>query len=242
MADERVRDTPLTLRLEYHDAANLLDQWRRNLSQGQTFVRTREALRPGARLRLKVGFPGLREPIVLRGAVRATRVEAGEPGVDVAITFADRAEQERLAAHIERAAAGDPELCARHVRLLVIEDNPHVGALITSGLAEITRRELHGRVRFEVEHATDGAAGLAALARGRFDVVVTDVYLPVMDGAQFIREVRAAGLTPGLPILAVSAGGSEARAKAEAAGCDLFLEKPLRLTELVAAIRKLVGF
>jgi uncharacterized protein (TIGR02266 family) len=241
MPDDRLRETPLTLRLEYRDAANLLDQWRRNLSQGQTFVRTRESLKPGAHLRLKVGFPGLREPIVLLGSVRAPRVEAGEPGVDVAIQFADRAEQERLAARIERAAGGDPDLCARQVRLLVIEDNPHVGALITSGLSEVARRELRGRVVFEIECVGDGAAGLAALARDRFDVAVCDVYLPVMDGAQFIREVRA-GKAPGLPILAVSAGGPGAREKAEAAGCDLFLEKPLRLTELVAALRKLVGF
>ncbi|MBI5477990.1 MAG: response regulator [Deltaproteobacteria bacterium] len=241
MSDDRLRETPLTLRLEYRDAANLLDQWRRNLSQGQTFVRTREALEAGTRLRLKVGFPGLREPFVLLGSVRTARVEGGEPGVDVAIHFADRAEQDRISTRIERAAAGDPELCARVVRLLVLEDNPHIGALITSGLQEVARRELRGRVTFEVECAPHGAAGLAALARDRFDMAVCDVYLPVMDGPQFIREVRA-GKAPGLPILAVSAGGPAAREQAEAAGCDLFLEKPLRLTELVAAIRRLVRF
>jgi uncharacterized protein (TIGR02266 family) len=240
MSDDGHRETPLTLRLEYRDGANLLDQWRRNLSQGQTFVRTREALATGTRLRLKVGFPGLREPIVLLGSVRAARAEGGEAGVDVAIRFADRAEHDRLAARIERAAAGDPELCARVVRLLVLEDNPHVGALITSGLTQAARREFGGNVIFEVECVGDGAAGLAALARDRFDVAICDVYLPVMDGAQFIREVRS-GKAPGLPLLAVSAGGPAARDKAIAAGCDLFLEKPLRLTELAAAVRRLLG-
>jgi CheY-like chemotaxis protein len=241
MSDDRLHETALTLRLEYRDAANLLDQWRRNLSQGQTFVRTREALEPGAHLRLKVGFPGLREPIMLEGSALATRLEAGEPGVDVKILFADGAEQARLAARIERAAAGDPGLCARVIRLLVLEDNPHLGQLIVAGLREVARRELHGEVIFEVECVPDGAAGLAALARDRFDVAICDVYLPVMDGAQFIREVRA-GKTPGLPILSVSAGGPGAREKAVAAGCDLFMEKPLRLTELVAGVRQLVGF
>lgn len=240
MSDDR-RETQLTLRLEYRDAANLLDQWRRNLSQGSTFVRTREALGAGARLRLKVGFPGLREPIVLHGAVQAAREEAGEPGVDVAIHFADRAERDRLSARLERVAAGDPDLCARVVRILVLEDNPHVGALINSGLAEVARRELRGAVVFEVVVAPDGAAGLAALARDRFDVAVCDVYLPVMDGPHFIREVRASA-SPGLPILAVSAGGEGARDQALAAGCDLFLPKPLRLTELLATLRKLLHF
>ena len=240
MSDDR-RETPLTLRLEYRDGANLLDQWRRNLAQGQTFVRTHEALGVGARLRLKVGFPGLREPIVLLGVVRATRVEGGEPGVDVAIHFADRAECDRLSARIERAAAGDPELCARLVRLLVLEDNPHVGTLISTGLTELARRELRGRVLFEIECVADGAAGLQALAREHFDAAVCDVYLPVMDGPHFIREVRA-GASPGLPILAVSAGGEPAREQALAAGCDLFLPKPLRLTELAAALRQLLKF
>jgi uncharacterized protein (TIGR02266 family) len=240
MANDRPRETPFTLRLEYRDAANLLDQWRRNLSQGQTFVRTTEALEPGARLRLKLEFPGLREPIVLEGSVQNVRVEDGEPGVDVAIHFADRAAQDRLAARIERAATGDPDLCARVVRILVLEDNPHIGELISSGLREVARRDFRGRVAFQVERVPDGAAGLATLARDRFDLVVCDVYLPVMDGAQFIREVRA-GTTPPPPLLAVSAGGPGAREMATAAGCDLFLEKPLRLSELVAAIRKLVG-
>jgi uncharacterized protein (TIGR02266 family) len=240
MADER-RETPLTLRLEYRDGANLLDQWRRNLSLGQTFVRTREALATGTRLRLKVGFPGLREPIVLHGSVRAARVEGGEAGVDVAISFGDGAERDRLSSRIERAAAGDPELCARVVRILVLEDNPHVGTLIRTGLMEVARRELRGRVLFEVECVPDGAAGLQALARGRFDVAVCDVYLPVMDGPHFIREVRA-GASRALPILAVSAGGEGAREQAQAAGCDLFLPKPLRLTELVAGLRQLLKF
>jgi CheY-like chemotaxis protein len=240
MPDDR-RETPLTLRLEYRDGLNLLDQWRRNLCQGQTFVRTREALAVGTRLRLKVGFPGLREPLVLLGSVRGARADAGELGVDVAIHFADRAERDRLSARIERAAAGDPELCARLVRILVLEDNPHVGALISSGLTEVARRELRGRVIFEVECVPDGAAGLRALARDRFDVAVCDVYLPVMDGPHFIREVRAGSL-PALPILAVSAGGEPAREQALAAGCNLFLAKPLRLTELVGALQRLLKF
>jgi CheY-like chemotaxis protein len=159
----------------------------------------------------------------------------------VAISFGDGAERDRLSSRIERAAAGDPELCARLVRILVLEDNPHVGTLIRTGLMEVARRELRGRVLFEVECVPDGAAGLQALARDRFDVAVCDVYLPVMDGPHFIREVRA-GASRALPILAVSAGGEGAREQAQAAGCDLFLPKPLRLSELVAGLRRLLKF
>lgn len=234
------QDPGLTLRLEYADAAHLLDQWRRNLSQGRSFVRTREELAVGAALRLKVGFPALRQPLMLNGVVAGARVEEGEPGVDVSITFADDADRARLGALVERAATGDPALCARLVRLLVVEDNPHVGTLIAAGLREASRRDFKGNVVFEVESATDGAAALAALARRRFDAAISDVYLPVMDGPQFMREVRAAP-GPRLPLLAVSAGGEESRARAVAAGCDLFLDKPLRLSELVAALRRLLA-
>jgi uncharacterized protein (TIGR02266 family) len=227
------------LRIEYLDGSHLLYDWKRHISRGGTFVRTEQELAPGAPLSLKLSFPGLLAPIVLPGVVRAVRA-APEPGVQVAITFADDEARAAVASLVERAARGDPQLVSRRVRLLLVEDNPHVITLITEGLREAARRDLCGRVTFEFETASDGAKGLEKVRAGTFDVVLTDVYLPVMDGPQLIRELR--GLRGrGVPILALSAGGESARDAAMGAGADLFVEKPLRLAELVGAVRQLLA-
>ena len=125
------------------------------------------------------------------------------------------------------------------IRVVVIDDNPHVIQLVTDGLREGARRELGGGVVFEFVVARNGAEGLAALKQGPFDAVITDIYLPVMDGAQFMRELRGT-LGPSLPILAISAGGAAARELAMQAGCNRFLDKPLRLSDLIAALKELL--
>jgi CheY-like chemotaxis protein len=229
----------VALRLEYGSAAHLAEDWRRRLAGGFAFVRTEQPLGVGAPLRLKLGFPGLLAPIVLAGVVaKVTRDKSGQ-GCEVRLDFGGEAERDRVGDIVARAAAGDPELVGRHVRLLVVEDNPHVSQLVTEGLREAARRDFGGRVSFEVELAGDGLEALQLARAGHFDAVITDVYLPNMDGPQLLRELRAHG--PHLPVLAMSAGGPTAQAEALAAGCDLFLAKPLRLADLIVAMRSLLG-
>jgi CheY-like chemotaxis protein len=229
----------VALRLEYRSAAHLLEDWRRRLNGGAMFVRTDQALAAGAPLRLKLSFPGLLVPLVVSGTAVAAREEGGHPGVDVRLGFADEAERARVGALIARAAAGDPELCGRLVRLLVVEDNPHVGTLVRDGLRAASRRDFGGRVVFEFDFAGDGVEAVARVRANHYDALITDIYLPNMDGAQLVREIRRHG--PALRILAMSAGGPPAKAAALAAGCDLFLEKPLRLADLIVAMRSLLG-
>ena len=67
-----------------------------------------------------------------------------------------------------------------------------------------------------------------------------DVYLPVLDGPHVITLARQElGLTD-LPIIAVSAGGDSARASALAAGANIFLDKPMRLRQVIETMRHLV--
>ena len=87
----------------------------------------------------------------------------------------------------------------------------------------------------------DGKSGLEILARERFDLLRVDIYMPVMDGAQVIRHVSGQPGSATLPVVAVSAGGSDAHAQAIAASADFYLDKPIRLSDVVRTLRALLA-
>jgi CheY-like chemotaxis protein len=126
-------------------------------------------------------------------------------------------------------------------RVLLVEDNPHVAELITDGLDGAARRELGGRVAFVFDVVGDGQMALDRLEDIEPDLIIVDVYMPVMDGASFLRHLRAHPQTTRTPVIALSAGGPAAREAAMAAGADVFLDKPLRLAEVLGAASKLLA-
>jgi CheY-like chemotaxis protein len=121
----------------------------------------------------------------------------------------------------------------RIIRVLLIEDNPHVAALITDGLDGAARREMRGRVAFVFDVVGDGQMALERLEQIEPDLIICDVYMPVMDGAQFVKHLRVHNRKT--PVIALSAGGPAARDAALEAGADVFLDKPLRLHEVLKA-------
>ncbi len=129
----------------------------------------------------------------------------------------------------------------RVVRVLLVEDNPHVAELITDGLDGAARREMGGRVAFTFDVVGDGQLALERLNAGSPDLIILDVYMPVMDGASFLRHLRANERAHRTPVIALSAGGPAAREAAMDAGADVFLDKPLRLNEVLAAATKLLA-
>ncbi len=96
---------------------------------------------------------------------------------------------------------------------------------------------------YEVVEAGDGREGLAAYRAGRFELVVTDMVMPGMEGVETIGELRK--LDPRLPIIAISGGGRGAAGDylsyAKIFGASIMLEKPLEPELLCAAIVKLIG-
>lgn len=102
---------------------------------------------------------------------------------------------------------------------------------------DLFRRRLTAR-GFEVATAADGAAAVAAAAADVPDVVLMDLGLPVMDGWEATRQLKANPKTAAVPVIALSAHATaDAREKAAAAGCVAFESKPVQLDRLVDAIR-----
>jgi len=133
----------------------------------------------------------------------------------------------------------------RIVHVLLVEDNPHVAELITDGLEGAARRDLGGKVGFTFDLCGNGQIALDRLKKAPPDIIIMDVYMPVMDGAQFLRHVRALQDNGGgggrVPVIALSAGGPAAREAALSAGADVYLDKPIRLAEVVRQATRLLN-
>lgn len=241
--DDRRRDPRehLTLKVEYADAGELVSDYTENISAGGTFVLTDRVLPEGTEVKLVLSFPGLLRPLPLAGRVKWTRHDPEQQrGIGIAFDRDDAEAAERIDEIVQRIAAGDPALVVQTLQVLVVEDNPHVATLIRDGLKGSARRELGGRVSFDCHMAANGRDALARIRSQPFDIVIVDIYLPVLDGTQLIAQVRADAALRHLPIVAVSGGGQTARDAALAAGADFFIDKPMRLADIFATMRRLM--
>jgi uncharacterized protein (TIGR02266 family) len=241
-AEEKRRDTrePVTLFVEYEGADDLIGDFTENLSTGGTFVATNREIPIGTRVHLVLSFPGLLEPISIEGMVRWARPDGPEGDGGAGIEFEPGPGRDQLEAVVERIRNRDPKTVSRTFRVLVVEDNRHVAALIQEGLRGSTRRDFGSNVSFTFRNAEDGRAAVEILRRETFDALIIDVYLPILDGPKVIHQARTElGLTD-LPIIAVSAGGDSARRSALEAGANIFLDKPMRLRQVIDTIQRLL--
>jgi uncharacterized protein (TIGR02266 family) len=237
--DKRSSDRePVTLFVDYEGADDFVGDYTENLSTGGTFVATNRELPIGTRIQLVLSFPGLLEPISIEGAVRWTRGE--KEGAGAGIQFEPGPARDQLATIIDKIRTGDPGTVQRLFHVLVVEDNKHVANLINDGLKGSARRGLAGGVSFVVHNAEDGRQAIELLRREKYDALIVDVYLPVLDGGKVIATARGELGLVSLPIIAVSAGGDTARKSALDAGANIFLDKPMRLRQVIDTIQKLM--
>jgi two-component system, cell cycle response regulator DivK len=113
-------------------------------------------------------------------------------------------------------------------KLLIVEDNEFNRDMLSRRLI---------RRGYEVVLAVDGAEGLAMAGSERPDLILLDMSLPVLDGWEVARRIKAADTTRGIPIVALTAhamAGDEARARS--AGCDDFDTKPIDIERLLGKI------
>jgi two-component system cell cycle response regulator DivK len=115
-------------------------------------------------------------------------------------------------------------------RILVIEDQPDNRQIL---------RDLLTNANFEVIEAEDGEAGLAAAETHRPDLILMDIQLPLMDGYEATRRIKANPALRAIPIIVITSyalSGDED--KSRAAGCDAYFSKPFSPRRLLAKIRE----
>ena len=136
--------------------------------------------------------------------------------------------------------SGGSAAAAPGVRVLIVEDNPHIIEMYSYVLKKLAANEFKGTTPLEVHFAADGHAALAMLADGHFQLVMTDLYMPVMDGFQLIEKMRGTPALAQIPVVAISAGGVDARDKAVKLGVNVFLKKPVRFAEVMDTVKQLL--
>jgi CheY-like chemotaxis protein len=116
------------------------------------------------------------------------------------------------------------------MKILVVEDNEMNLDMLSRRLA---------RQGFEVISAQDGAAGLAKAGAEKPALILMDMSLPVVDGWEATRRLKADPATSAIPVIALTAHAmAEDKEKALAAGCDDYDTKPIELPRLLEKIRK----
>jgi two-component system, cell cycle response regulator DivK len=95
---------------------------------------------------------------------------------------------------------------------------------------------------YEIIEAENGEQALALAAKHRPDLILMDIQIPIIDGYEATRRIKADPALRSIPIIAVTShaldGGEQ---KARAAGCDDFVAKPYSPRQLLAKIREYIG-
>ena len=117
---------------------------------------------------------------------------------------------------------------------LVVEDSPMMRQLLVFALARI--KKLH------VTEAEDGVDGLRKLAQGRFDLIITDINMPIMDGLKLVKRIRSDDTHKDVPIIVITTEGSqEDRQRAMALGATAYITKPIQAPQVIAKVKELLS-
>jgi two-component system chemotaxis response regulator CheY len=120
------------------------------------------------------------------------------------------------------------------LKALIVDDSQAMRRSIAYALQRID-----GVVCLE---AQDGAEGLKRLAGERFDIILTDINMPIMDGLKLIAHVRSEESSHrDVPVVVITTESApEDRRRAMALGANVYLVKPLRAHEVIAAVKSLL--
>lgn len=120
------------------------------------------------------------------------------------------------------------------LQALVVEDSPTMRQLICFAL-----RRIRG---LEVVEADDGVDGLKKLSDARFDILITDINMPVMDGLKLVSLVRKDEIHKDIPIVIITTeGAAEDRQRAMALGANAYITKPIQAPQVINCVKELLG-
>ena len=118
-------------------------------------------------------------------------------------------------------------------KILVVEDTEDNRQIL---------RDLLGMAGYDMVEAHDGAEGVQKADEHRPDLILMDIQMPVMDGYEATRRIKANPDLKTIPIIAVTSyalSGDEE--KTRAAGCDAYIAKPYSPRQMLAKVREILG-
>jgi uncharacterized protein (TIGR02266 family) len=230
---------PLILAVQYVGAESVLD-YTENLSETGLFIRTEREFDAGERVTLVVSFPQLLEPVELEVEVIRRRAPSLDAPAGVAVRVPDDRPDDRARLADVARKIGAPRGPDPAIRVLLTEDNALVASMYSAALRRLSESDDFPALGVEV--ASDGAAAFDRLLRAPpIDVLITDVFMPVLSGISLVEKIRAEPALADMPIVVISSGGERERERLASLGVALFLRKPVSYQDVAGAIRTLIA-
>ena len=116
---------------------------------------------------------------------------------------------------------------------LVVEDSQMMRQLLVMALSRITQ--------LKVFEADDGLIGMKMLAARKFDIIIVDINMPIMDGLKLIKHIRLDDVHSDVPVIIVTTeGGAEDRQRATLLGVQAYITKPVSAPKVISTVKKLL--
>jgi two-component system chemotaxis response regulator CheY len=117
---------------------------------------------------------------------------------------------------------------------LVVEDSPTMRQLITFALKRIPGSK--------VVEANDGIDALKKLSTQKFDIILTDINMPIMDGLKLVSMVRNDPVHKAIPIIIITTeGADEDRKRGLALGANAYIAKPIQTADLLNVVNEIIS-
>jgi len=119
-------------------------------------------------------------------------------------------------------------------RALVVEDSPTMRQLINFALRRLKD--------IEIIEAADGVEGWKKMGAEKFDILLTDINMPIMDGLKLVSLVRKDPVHNGIPIIIITTeGAQEDRERALALGANAYITKPIQAATVLSTVKSLLN-
>lgn len=122
------------------------------------------------------------------------------------------------------------------IRTLIVDDSSVMRKIVERALRQA------GLDALVVHEAGSGAEGIEVLKREKVDIILSDINMPVMDGLEFLRQLKAQGLAAGVPVIMITTESSEEHVKqAIQAGAVGYIRKPFTAEQVKERVLPLLA-
>ena len=116
---------------------------------------------------------------------------------------------------------------------LIVEDSPMMRQLLVFALSRIKN--------LATVEADDGVDALKKLAAGRFDIILVDINMPIMDGLKLVKRIRTDAVHKDVPVMIITTeGSSEDRQRALQLGANAYITKPIQAPQVILEVKRLL--
>ena len=227
------------IRVRFRSIEELVTAYTEDVSRGGLFVTATQQLPPGTEVQLSLELPDGNPPALVPARVAyvldeaTARSQGRNPGMGMQFVEADVASlAERIATFLANSIGSGEHERPAPIHALVVDDSEISRELVSRSLTDAGHN---------VTMAENGLEALGRAMRQPPDIVLTDVNMPLMDGWQLLRLLRASEKTKHVPIVFLTSLATERdRINGYRRGVDDYIAKPFVGAELVARVVRIV--